>query len=187
VAVNLSACQLADRELEATVSAALAESAVEPASLCVEVTESSLMQDERRCHSTLAALRALGVAVAVDDFGTGYSSLAQLKRLPVDILKVPREFVTRLGDDPRDCAILTAVTELARALDMRVVAEGVETVWQAIAVRALGVDLAQGFYFDRPASAVEIPGLLERSTVRTCSAGGRHGARRLPHASNRAL
>src|SRR5205823_1967850 len=113
---------------------------LEPDALSVEVTEAALTAEED-CVSALAALRELGVVIAVDDFGTGYSTLARLKNLPVDIVKIPREFIADVVHDPRDGIILEAATEMAHALGTRVVAEGVETVWQAIAARALGIDL----------------------------------------------
>jgi EAL domain-containing protein (putative c-di-GMP-specific phosphodiesterase class I) len=172
MAVNLSPCQLGDPRLAATVLNALAENELEPAALCLEVTESAVMEDSGGGLDTLSALRDLGVVIAVDDFGTGYSSLAQLKRLPVDVVKVPRDFVVDLGDDPRDAAIITAVAELAHALGMRVVAEGVETIWQAIAVRALGVELVQGFYFAAPRRGSDIPAIVDRPQAETPSESG---------------
>src|SRR4051794_24704060 len=149
MAVNLSACQLSDPDLVTTVTRALAVNGLESQALCLEVTESALMDDEDAGLTALHALRDLGVAIAIDDFGTGYSSLAQLKRLPADIVKIPREFIAGIADETCDAIIVAAIVEMAHALGIWVVTEGVETVWQAIAVRALDVEFVQGFYFSR--------------------------------------
>jgi diguanylate cyclase len=169
MAVNLSPHQLSDPGLPATVGAALATNRLEPNCLCLEITESAVTEDEARGLANLTALRRLGVSIAIDDFGTGHSSLARLRQLPVDVLKVPRELLLGVDDDPRCAAILTAVAELARAVELQVVAEGVETLWQAIAVRALGIDHAQGYYFARPCDGTDIPAVVLRSAERECA------------------
>jgi EAL domain-containing protein (putative c-di-GMP-specific phosphodiesterase class I) len=111
------------------------------------------MQDRDAAASTLWALKALGVRIAIDDFGTGYSSLAYLRRFPIDMLKVAREFVDGLGRDANDDAITRAIVELAGTLGLLTIAEGIETAQQQEHVAALGCDLAQGYLFSHPVDA----------------------------------
>ena len=153
IRVNLSARQIAQPDLVAMVVRALEGGGIEPSSLCLEITETALMADPAAGLKVLQDLRSLGVRLAIDDFGTGYSSLSYLKRFPVDVLKIDRSFVDGLGDDPEDTAIVTAIISLARALGLRVVAEGVETRRQLVELRRLGCDRAQGFMFARPRPA----------------------------------
>jgi diguanylate cyclase (GGDEF)-like protein len=160
LAVNLSARQLRDPNLAATVRQALARYGVSPRELCLELTESSFMEDVESHGRTLAELRALGVQLAIDDFGTGYSSLTYLQRFPVTILKIDQSFVRGLGRDSSDEAIVESVIHLAHALGLRVVAEGVETADQLAALHRLGCDVAQGYYLGRPVPAAEVDGLL---------------------------
>jgi predicted signal transduction protein with EAL and GGDEF domain len=150
--VNLSARQFAQPDLVHQVAGALSRAGVSPGRLCLEITESVLMDDVESTMATLVELRALGVKVGVDDFGTGYSSLSYLKRLPVDVLKIDKSFVARLGEDMVDSAIVSSVVNLARSLGIAVVAEGVETDQQRLELRALGCPVAQGYYFSRPLS-----------------------------------
>jgi diguanylate cyclase (GGDEF)-like protein len=164
VSVNLSPRQLHDAELVATAAYALADAGVRPDALTVEITENLLLKDTELAKSRLAALRALGVKVAVDDFGTGYSSLAYLDRYPVDILKIDRSFVQPLGDSPKSAALVRSIIELASALEIEPVAEGVEDAKQRETLRSLGCRRAQGFFFSRPVPADELAGLLGAST-----------------------
>jgi len=143
VSVNVSAHQLADPGLAASVRAAVDEAGVPPARFCLEVTESALM-DAPVAAEALRACRATGVTVAIDDFGTGYSSLRRLKRFAVDFLKVDREFVAGLGADPEDDAIVAAVVGLGRSLGLRLIAEGVETEEQLRLLTELGCQFGQG-------------------------------------------
>jgi EAL domain-containing protein (putative c-di-GMP-specific phosphodiesterase class I) len=147
ISVNLSARQFAHPDLVSVVAEILSGTGTDPATLRLEITESVLMDDAATTNEALVALRELGVRLSIDDFGTGYSSLTYLKRFPVDELKVDRSFVDGLGDDPEDSAIVAAVVNLAHTLDLRVVAEGVETEAQSLHLRKLGCDAAQGFYF----------------------------------------
>jgi EAL domain-containing protein (putative c-di-GMP-specific phosphodiesterase class I) len=163
VSVNLSPRQLHDAELVATAAYALADAGVRPDALTVEITENLLLKDTELAKSRLAALRALGVKVAVDDFGTGYSSLAYLDRYPVDILKIDRSFVEPLGESPKSAALVRSIIELASALEIEPVAEGVEDARQRETLRSLGCRRAQGFFFSRPVPAEELSGLLDAS------------------------
>ncbi|HEX4775726.1 MAG TPA: EAL domain-containing protein [Acidimicrobiia bacterium] len=156
VSVNLSGRQLGDPELVATIAEALRKSGLDPESLWLEITESVLMDDAAGAARTLAAVRALGVHLVIDDFGTGYSSLAYLKRFPVDMLKIDRSFVDGLGSDPESEAIVHAVVELARSLNLTVVAEGVETTDQLAEIRRLGCTMCQGFLIARPVPADQV-------------------------------
>jgi len=150
MSINLSARQFARPKLAGLVADILAETGADPASIHLEITESVLMEDAESTNAALAELKALGVSLSIDDFGTGYSSLTYLKRFPVDKVKVDRAFVDGLLGDPDDAAIVTAVVNLAHNLDMRAVAEGVETAEQVARLRDLGCDIGQGYYFGQP-------------------------------------
>jgi diguanylate cyclase (GGDEF)-like protein/PAS domain S-box-containing protein len=150
VAVNVSARELRSTSFPAGVAATLSRHGVPPSALCLEITESVLLEDSSATLGVLADLKALGVRLSVDDFGTGYSSLAYLKRFPIDELKVDRSFVAELDDSDSQAAIVGGVVQLARALKVAVVAEGVETAGQLNGVRSLGCDRAQGFLISTP-------------------------------------
>ena len=158
LSVNLSARQLGVPELIDTVRDVLGETGLDPSRLCLEITESVLMDDVESSIEALLDLKALGVRLAIDDFGTGYSSLSYLRRFPVDVVKLDRSFVAGIGVDPAATAIVAAVVNLAHALGIVVVAEGVETEAQLVALRALRCDRAQGYYWNRPLPAGELPG-----------------------------
>jgi diguanylate cyclase len=158
VRVNVSARQLADDNLPAIAAKVLEETGMDPALLCLEVTESVLIEDPESSTETLAALKKLGVQIAVDDFGTGYSSLEHLRRFPIDCVKIDRSFVRGLPHSSDDVAIVGAVIELGHALSLSVTAEGVETADQLGNLQTAGCDTAQGFLFSRP----EHPDVLER-------------------------
>jgi diguanylate cyclase (GGDEF)-like protein/PAS domain S-box-containing protein len=151
--VNLSAKQLHQSDLVQRVAHILDETHFDPRALTLEVTESVATQNPERTIANLHGLKALGVKLAVDDFGTGYSSLTYLKRFPLDSIKIDRSFVDGLGTDLDDTAIVRAVVALAKALNLRVTAEGVETKEQLAYLRMLACDNAQGYYFARPAPA----------------------------------
>jgi len=161
LAVNLSVRQFLERDLEETVRAALAEAGLDPSSLCLEITESVLLDEPQWVSDKIRRVARLGVRFALDDFGTGYSSLAYLSGLPIDGLKVDRSFVDALTLDERSTAITTAIVRMAQALTLEVTAEGVENERQLVALRALGCELAQGFLFSKPLPAKEIARLLE--------------------------
>jgi diguanylate cyclase (GGDEF)-like protein len=156
VSVNLSPYQLTDPTLVDRVAATIERWAVDPASLCLEITESALVGDVDATLGVLLRLDALGVRIALDDFGTGYSPLSYLRSLPADVMKLDRSFIARLDDDDRDCSIVAGMIGLAHSLGMQVVAEGVETEGQLSRLRSLGCDMAQGFLLFRPAPAASI-------------------------------
>jgi diguanylate cyclase (GGDEF)-like protein/PAS domain S-box-containing protein len=160
IAVNLSARQFTQRDLEKTVRAALEGSGIAPGSLGLEITESVLLEEPDRVSETISRIAAAGVRFVLDDFGTGYSSLAYLGRLAIDGLKVDRSFVDTLESSARSTAITTAIVRMAQALSIEVTAEGVETETQLALVRELGCELAQGFHFHRPLPAERVTELL---------------------------
>ena len=160
IAVNVSAKQFLHGDLCAVIRRALDEHGVAPELLQVEITESDAMQDPERALKVLNELKALGVGIALDDFGTGYSSLGYLKRYPIDLLKLDRSFVTGLPEDRDDVSIARAVIGMAHSLDLRVVAEGVETEAQRAFLANNGCDLMQGYLFSRPLPADQCAELL---------------------------
>jgi predicted signal transduction protein with EAL and GGDEF domain len=160
VSVNVSARQLAQPELPEIIRQVLGDTGVSASDLAIEVTETALIEDSNVPAATLRELKTLGVKILLDDFGTGYSSLSHLQRFPIDVLKIDRSFVMHLGAGGDDCAIVRAIAALARALDLEVIAEGVETAAQAAEAHALGCGSAQGYYFARPATAMVIETLI---------------------------
>ena len=145
--VNLSAIELDDPGLVEGVTSAIRQAGIPPEQLVLEITETLLVRDAVRGAATLEQLRGVGVQLALDDFGTGYSSLSYLRALPLDILKIAREFVDALAENPEDAAFVRLMIELAGTIGLKVVAEGIETAEQLQALRELGCDLGQGFYF----------------------------------------
>jgi EAL domain-containing protein (putative c-di-GMP-specific phosphodiesterase class I) len=156
--VNVSARQLQHPTLLASVKDALQSSGLAPERLILEITETATVTDLRGIVATLHQLRELGVQVALDDFGTGYSPLSYLQQLPVDYLKIDRSFVRGITTTHEDAAIVRGVVEMAHALGMRAVAEGVEDQAQAELLRQMGCDLAQGY--------CQVPGLMEACNSR---------------------
>jgi len=153
VGVNLSAIQVARDDIAAVVESALKSSGLTGDRLTLELTESSIVQDPARATRVFDALKALDTTVAMDDFGTGYSSLAYLQRLPIDVLKIDKSFVSGMMVDPDAVAIVRAVLSLAEALGMSTTAEGIETVELATTLATLGCASGQGFYFAKPLEA----------------------------------
>jgi diguanylate cyclase (GGDEF)-like protein/PAS domain S-box-containing protein len=162
VSVNLSARQIVQRDLPGTVARALRDTGLDPRALCLEITESAILDDAGTADRTLRALLSLGVGLVLDDFGTGYSSLSYLTRLPIEGLKIDRSFVEQLGAGERPTAIVTAIVRMAQALSMGVTGEGVETARQLHDLRRLGCDRAQGFHISQPLAPEEISELLRR-------------------------
>jgi len=153
VAVNLSAIQIARDDVAAVVDDALRAAKIGGERLSLELTESCIVQDPGRATRVFDALKSLNTTLAMDDFGTGYSSLAYLQRLPIDVLKIDRSFVSALMVDPDSVAIVRAVLSLAEALSMKTTAEGIETRELAATLAALGCDHGQGFYYAKPLKA----------------------------------
>ncbi len=165
VGVNVSARQFRESHITAAVAEALAESGLEPKYLELELTESLVMQDVNRAIETMKKLRGLGVRLSIDDFGTGYSSLSALKRFPVQRLKIDRSFIQDLPEDEDDRAVASAVISLGQKLNLRVIAEGVETDEQVAFLRENHCDELQGYHFSRPVAADAIPALLLRRAI----------------------
>ena len=163
VSVNVTVADLLDEDFPSDVTAALAARGVPPSALTIEITERSIFSDPLRIGSVLAALRDRGVGLSLDDFGTGYSSLTHLRTLPVKEVKIDRSFVAQMTSDPAAAAIVASTIELAQALGMQVVAEGVEDdeTWRRLA--AAGCPLIQGYALARPAPFSELTALLERN------------------------
>ena len=160
VAVNLSARQVAHRDLPATVEEVIARTGLDPVHLRLEITESVLVEESATAISSLAALSELGVRLVLDDFGTGYSSLAYLNRFPFHALKIDRSFVDPLGIEQEATAIVEAIIGMARALSLEVIAEGVESEVQLAELRRLGCDYAQGHLFHAAMPEREISRLI---------------------------
>ena len=155
VAVNLSARQFQQRDLTAMIETILTENDYPAELLDIEITESTAMQNADVSLAVMKRLRSMGVRISIDDFGTGYSSLSYLKRFPIDTVKIDQNFVRDLSDSTNDGAIITAVISMARALNLRVVAEGVETEAQLAFLRRENCEVVQGFLHSRPVSAAE--------------------------------
>ena len=160
VAVNISPAQLITLDFVATVARVLAEHQLDGHRLTLEITEQALVRDTDQALATLRGLQQIGVRVAIDDFGTGYSSFAQLKTLPVDILKIDKGFIRELGVNPDDLAIVRSIIGLAGSLGMQLVAEGVETVIAATMLVDLGCTHAQGFLYSGPRPPADIEQML---------------------------
>ncbi|MEB0149107.1 EAL domain-containing protein [Pseudomonas sp. CCC2.2] len=160
VSVNISARQFIERDLVSRVQHALQDSGLDPRYLELELTESLIMQDLKQAIVKMKELQAMGISLSIDDFGTGYSSLAALKSFPIARLKIDQSFVRDLPDNENDRAIATAVISLGHKLNLKVIAEGVETEQQKVFLRENGCDEMQGYLFSKPVSAQEIEQLL---------------------------
>jgi diguanylate cyclase (GGDEF)-like protein len=160
VAVNLSARQFRQQDLDAVIGRILTDSRIDPHLLEFELTESILMTDAESAVDTLRQIKARGIRLALDDFGTGYSSLSYLKRFPLDALKIDRAFIRDVTENPDDVSIVVAIISLARSLRLKVIAEGVETQEQLEFLRRHGCDEAQGYYIARPMDTDSVSRLL---------------------------
>ncbi len=160
VSVNISIIQFRRNSLAATIKQILEETGVSPSLLTAEITESAFMEDTELTRATLGELREAGISVSIDDFGTGYSSLSYLKKLPVDNLKIDISFIRELGQDPDAETIVSAIITMAKALNLKTIAEGVETEEQWELLRSLGCDTVQGFYMARPLPVEDLENLI---------------------------
>jgi diguanylate cyclase (GGDEF)-like protein len=163
VAVNLSPRQIADPDLLSHIEGSIRANRIDPSTLWLELTESTLLDETSFVERTLEALKGLGVRLVLDDFGVGFSSLGYLKRLPLSMIKLDRSFVENLADSSHDAAIVRAVSQMADTIGIGVVAEGVETEDQVLMASALGCGYAQGFHFAEPVPASQIERLLEQA------------------------
>jgi EAL domain-containing protein (putative c-di-GMP-specific phosphodiesterase class I) len=162
ISVNVSAQQIGAGNVGAILASALAGNGLNANLIEVEITESATIAKDGQAFEELQAVQKTGIKLYVDDFGTGYSGLAQLKRLDMDGLKIDRAFTSQMLNSPADAVLFEAIVSMAHALDMRVVAEGVETAEQLAALRALSCDEVQGYYVSRPAPAAQTRRLLKK-------------------------
>jgi diguanylate cyclase len=176
ISINLSARQLEDPGLVTSLRAAIQASGSDAGALCLEVTEDTVEHDPQLSARMLEAMRQLGVKLSIDDFGTGHSSLQSLRHLPLDSIKIHESFVSTLGSDPGEAAVVGALVEFGHALGLSVTAEGVETDAQLVHLRELGCDGAQGFLFSRPLPEDEVEALLGSGASRAeDESGATHG------------
>jgi len=162
IALNVSSRQFDQQNLIEIFKDALQDTMISPQDLVLEITESTIMRNPEKAIRTLTELKAMGIRIAIDDFGTGYSSLSYLKRLLPDFLKIDQSFVKNLASDPSDQAIVSATIAMAHGLNLKAVAEGVETEEQLSFLQEHGCDEIQGYLFSRPLPAEEIPGILAK-------------------------
>jgi len=162
ISMNLCPTELQDKNLVSDMVRVLDMRGVLHRRLVIELTERTLLTDLPAANSVLAGLRKEGIRVAIDDFGTGYSSLSYLKRLPLYFLKIDQSFVRGLASDSRDQAIVKATIVMAQSLNLKTIAEGVETQEQLSFLQEHGCDEIQGYFFSRPLPAEEIPAILTK-------------------------
>jgi EAL domain-containing protein (putative c-di-GMP-specific phosphodiesterase class I) len=166
VAVNVSAVQFRQEGFCSLVRKVLLETGLPPQYLELELTESLLLSNEDVMFSVLRELREMGLTLAIDDFGTGYSSLSYLRQFPINMLKIDRSFIRHIATNSGDAAITTAIISLAKGLNLKVIAEGVEDEAQLAILRERQCDEIQGYYFSKPVSVAEVPSIIERSHLR---------------------
>jgi EAL domain-containing protein (putative c-di-GMP-specific phosphodiesterase class I) len=172
MAINLSARQFGDKGFLDMVNRVLADTGLAPQCLELEITESQVMRQTEGMIQLLTKLSEMGVQLAIDDFGTGYSSLSYLKRLPIQKLKIDQSFVRDITVDPNDTAIVVAIINMAKSLDLETIAEGVETAGQLALLKAKGCQVGQGFFFSTPLPAQELYPLLRANHISVVSATG---------------
>ncbi len=165
VAVNLSVLQFQDEHLASHIGRTLSKHGLPGECLELEVTETLLLEDAQACVQTLSTLRAMGIRISVDDFGTGYSSLSYLKRLPLDSLKIDKSFVEEIESEGNDLTIVRTIIAMAHAMNLDVVAEGVETASQLEQLSAAGCDHLQGYYYSRPLAADDMTCFLRNAAT----------------------
>jgi len=163
ISVNVSSIQFQDKNFVKQIGMHMMNSSVKASKIELELTESVVMKNSESSISVMNALKELNLKLSVDDFGTGYSSLSYLQKLPIDKLKIDRSFVSNLSEDSEDAAIVKAIINLAKNLNLTVIAEGVETEEQLQLLRGWGCDEYQGFYFSKPVRVYEFEAILENS------------------------
>src|SRR5258706_14206407 len=166
MAVTIPPRQFGDPNFLSDIAEAAQEANMAPRFLALELTEGMVMQNADRASQTLTAIKEMGVRIAIDDFGTGYSSLAQIKRFPIDTLKIDRSFIREIPTDAEDKAITEAIIAMGKTLSLTVVAEGVETEAQATFLREHACDEMQGYYFSKPVPPEQFAELLRLHTSR---------------------
>lgn len=171
MSVNIAPRQFAQSDLANDICLAIEHSKIEPQTLQLEIMETTAMGEAEKAADMLAELKRIGVRISIDDFGTGYSSLSRLQRLPVDCLKVDRSFICRMNEDQDSQEIVRLIIAMAHALNLKVVAEGTETTEQINTLKHLRCEMAQGYFFSRPAPADAITALLRKSHGQHACAG----------------
>src|SRR5581483_3916955 len=171
ISVNTSSRELADPELIPTISRVLQETGLEPASLRIEITESSIMENREQTYSTLQRLRELGVSLEIDDFGTGYSSLSRLHEYPFSTVKIDRSFIKDLETESDSLHLVETILRLADGLGLHVVAEGIESKEQLARLNSLGCGYGQGYYFARPAEGGAVGKVIAQSAQEKTGVG----------------
>ncbi|MFO1339279.1 MAG: EAL domain-containing protein [Burkholderiaceae bacterium] len=174
VSVNVSARQLTHGDLAERVQAALLDTGATATMIGVEITETLLVRDVGRASQALHALRAIGVQISLDDFGTGYSNLSALRNLPIDIIKIDRSYVNDVTAAPTQVSITRAVIRMAHSLQMKVLAEGVETEGQLALLASAGCDAMQGYYYSPAVTAAEVETLMRERPVLDSQCIARH-------------
>jgi len=170
VAVNISAIQFRHKGLIEQINNAVASARINPDSLELEITESTIMENVNHALETMEVLRQYGHRITIDDFGTGYSSLEYLKRFPVSTIKIDRAFIKNVDEDQSDAAIVRAAVTMAHGMNMKVVAEGVENERQLFFLRNLRCDMVQGYLLGYPLPASEALVLVDENTGRSSKA-----------------
>jgi EAL domain-containing protein (putative c-di-GMP-specific phosphodiesterase class I) len=163
VSVNVAPVELLTGDSTKMLSQVLKETGLSPSSLCVEVTEDAFLTDPVRAKFIISELASMGIDVSIDDYGSGFSSLAYLRDLPIKELKIDRTFIASMTTDSRSLTIVESTAALAKALGLRIVGEGIETLDVAKAATLAGVDLQQGYFFAKPVPSDEIPGLCSKT------------------------
>jgi EAL domain-containing protein (putative c-di-GMP-specific phosphodiesterase class I) len=171
VSVNASSRELADPDLVPSVARTLRECRLDPGSLRIEVTESSIVEDQDAAAATLRRLQEIGVSLEIDDFGTGYSSLGRLHEYPFSTVKIDRSFVKDLETDPESLQLVETILRLAEGLGLGVVAEGIETREQLAKLTSLGCGYGQGYYFSRPADRESTGKVIQASILEHAGVG----------------
>ena len=172
VAINVSAERLSDPQFVESTLSVLRKASIDPSTVVLEITESSLLHDLRERGRRLEQLRAWGVRIAIDDFGTGYSSLSYLRGLPVDIVKLDKEFVSDIDSSEMSQAIVKAILALSKVLELEVVAEGIERQEQFDILAELGCDIFQGFLLGKPLPFEDARRLAEKTWLANPFQGG---------------